>query len=129
MAAAGDGEDFADGSNFGNHFRIVIFLAADRAVDVHREAKIFIQHTEDRRGRAATPRVKEVFRKNPAEIVHNFGPSAVVERHGGGNGGVAVKDVAAEGLVGNFEFQKNSFYLVLPIEMVSLGEVEPPSKL
>jgi hypothetical protein len=29
-----------------------------------------------------------------------------VERHGVGNGAVAVKNVSAEGLVGNFEFQK-----------------------
>ena len=47
LSAAGDGhweytvhflsggEDFADGSNLGNLFQIVIFLAAVRAVDVH----------------------------------------------------------------------------------------------
>ena len=101
-----NGEDFADGSNFGNHFRKVIFLAADRAVDVHGRAKFSIQDAEARRCRAASARVKEVFRKNPAEIVHGFGPSALVERHGVGNGAVAVKDVAAEGWLGISSFKK-----------------------
>ena len=36
-----------------------------------------------------------------------------MERHGVVNGAVAFKDVAAQGLVGNLEFQKFSFDLKL----------------
>ena len=143
MSAAGDGhwddavhflsygEDFLDGSNLGNHFQIVIFLAADRAVDVHGEAKFFIQQAYDCSGWATTPGVKEVFWENTSEIFHGFGPSAVMERHGVGNSAVAVKDVSAESLVRNFEFQKilSIRFCVLPIDMVSPGGVEPPSEL
>ena len=51
-----------------------------------------------------------------------------MERHGVVNGAVAFKDVAAQGLVGNFEFQKFSFDLKLYFADLD-GNVEnsPPS--
>ena len=73
------------------------FLAVGDLVDGHGEALLVVEGGDDLGDGHAAPGVEEVFGEAAAVVGEDGGPGGVVERHGVGDGAVAVEEVGFEG--------------------------------
>ena len=88
--------------NFGDRLqarkRIVIELLFPTSdfVDWHLQIVLFVEEGNDFRNRETAPGIEQVFRERTASFGERSSPRDVVQRHGVGDGTIAVEEVGAE---------------------------------